>query len=153
MHLRIAASLRRFAAAVTFILLGSSSIGGCVALAKTETGSAPSAQVVSELGESATLNDVLSICGVPLETIVQPDGLLLIYRARYSDFKRVGFEPGVAIGLVDFTGIGRAILQNIKLVFEWGKVEDRSLVVLVGPEDRVIGLAYRDRGDDGKSDE
>jgi len=138
---------RRAVGVVVALLLAGNVLVGCVSLVRTETGSAPPPVVAAELRRGASLAEVLSKCGVPLETIAQPDGLLLIYRARYYDFKRMGFEPALLLGVVDFTGFARAILQNIKLVFEWGKVEERRLVVLFDENEQMVAHAYRDAGE------
>ena len=132
---------------VVGLLLAANLLSGCVSLARTETGSAPEPAIEADLRRGASLAEVLALCGVPLETIVQPDGLLLIYRARYYDFKRMGFEPALLLGLVDFTGFVRAAFQNIKLVLEWGQVKERRLVILFDEEERVLAYAYRDSGD------
>jgi hypothetical protein len=119
---------------------------GCISLIETETGSAPGPEAVERLRKGASLDVVLEICGAPVQTVAQPDGLLLVYRERHYDFKRVGFEPGIVASLVDFTGIIRTTLENMKLVFEWGVVVERRLVVLFDKQDRVSAIAYRDVG-------
>lgn len=118
--------------------------GGCVSLARSEIGSAPTPEVVAQLEEGTSFGDVLATCGVPFEIIEQPDGRLLVYRERHYRFRRVGFEPALLVGLVDITGALRAALANLKLVFEWGRVEERRLVVLFDRDERLLAVAYRD---------
>jgi hypothetical protein len=119
---------------------------GCVSLARSEIGSAPPPETVARLEVGASFEEVIDTCGVPLETIEQPDGRLLIYRERHYQFRRFGFEPGLVIGLVDITGIVGAALANLNLVLEWGEVDERRLVVLFDPEKRMSAFAYRDVG-------
>lgn len=121
-------------------------VGGCVSIAKSEIGSVPSPQVVAELQKGAALAEVVSTYGVPIETIVQPDGILFIYRERHYRLRRVGFEPGLIAGGVNVTGILGAVLANLKLVFEWGKVEEGRLVVLFDEDERLAAVAYRGVG-------
>jgi hypothetical protein len=120
------------------------SVSGCISLVRTETGTVPPSSTVAGLQRGASLEEVLAVCGVPVQTLAQPDGLLLIYRERHYDFKRVGFEPAIAVVLIDFTGIVSTMLRNLKLVFEWGKVAERRLVVLFDEDDRLAAFAYRD---------
>ena len=118
---------------------------GCTALVRTRTGVAPTRLQVSELKTGASLREVLELCGAPLETLVQPDGLLLVYRERYFNYTRVGFEPGLLVGAVDITGLVAGALSNLQLVLQWGFVSERRLVVLFDSDERVSAYAFRDR--------
>lgn len=131
------------------LLLFSVLAGGCVSLARSEIGSAPEATSVAQLRKGVSFQEVVEICGVPLETIQQREGRLLIYRERHYRFRRFGFDPGLVAGFVDITGVLRAALANLKLVLEWGRVEERRLVVLFDRDDRLAAVAYRDVEDDG----
>jgi hypothetical protein len=123
--------------------------GGCISLARSEIGSAPEAASVAQLRKGASFQDVIEICGVPMETIQQREGRLVIYRERHYRFRRIGFDPGLVAGFVDITGLLRAAIANLKLVLEWGRVEERRLVVLFDRDDRVSAVAYRDVEDEG----
>jgi hypothetical protein len=137
------------AALLTGLLLSSLFAGGCISLAKSEIGSAPEPATVAQLRKGVTFEEVVEICGVPMETIYQREGILLIYRERHYRFKRFGFDPGLVAGLVDITGLVRTAVANLKLILEWGRVEERRLVVLFDRDDRVAAIAYRDVEDDG----
>jgi len=121
---------------------------GCVSVARSEIGSAPEPSAIAGLSPGSTFDDVIAACGVPLETIVQPDGRLLIYRERHYTFRRLGFEPGLLAAFIDVTGFLRAAVANLELVLEWGQVAERRLVVLFDDEDRVAAIAYRDLAGD-----
>ena len=143
--------LRRIdsAALLSGILFLSLFAGGCISLARSEIGSAPEAASVAQLRKGASFQDVIEICGVPMETIQQREGRLVIYRERHYRFRRFGFDPGLVAGFIDITGLLRAAVANLKLVLEWGKVEERRLVVLFDRDDRVSAVAYRDVEDEG----
>jgi hypothetical protein len=137
------------AALISGLLLLSLFAGGCISLARSEIGSAPEAASVAQLRKGASFQDVIEICGVPMETIQQREGRLVIYRERHYRFRRIGFDPGLVAGFVDITGLLRAAIANLKLVLEWGRVEERRLVVLFDRDDRVSAVAYRDVEDEG----
>ena len=126
------------------LLLACALASGCISLARIRTGVAPGRSEVLALQKGAGLHEVLSICGVPQETLVQPDGLLLIYRERQFDFRRVGFEPAGALSAVDISGLISTALSNLKLVLQWGDFSERRLVVLFGQDERLLAYAFRD---------
>ena len=130
--------------ATLLLLSGTLLSSGCVSLARTQTGSAPASESIAALQKGASLGDVLALCGVPLQTLVQPDGLLLIYRERHYNFKRIGFEPSTVATFVDFTRFVREALANFKLVLQWGDVKERRLVVLFDEDERLLAYAHRD---------
>ena len=122
-------------------------VGGCVSIAHTETGSAPPPEAVAGVREGEPIEDVVARLGVPLQTVDQANGKLIVYRKRDYVFRRLGFEPGVALRFVDVTGLVSSFIANVKLVLEWSDVDERRLVVLFDEEERVQAIAYRP-GDD-----
>ncbi len=139
---------RRLIAAAIALLVCSWISGGCVSMARTETGSAPGDETVASLEKGASLDEVLALCGVPVQTLVQPDGLLLIYRERHFDYKRIGFEPSAATAFFDMTGLITEVLSNLKLVLQWGDIKERRLVILFDEDERLLAHAYRDTEED-----
>ena len=134
--------------AALVLLLGAACASGCVSLIRVKQGSAPDASTVAGLQKGATLAEVLTLCGAPVEAVAQPDGLLLIYRERRYDLQRIGFDPSRGLGAVDASGVVANALGNLKLIIEWGEMVESRLVVLFDRDERVVAFAYRDEEGD-----
>ena len=121
-------------------------LGGCVALGRTRIGEVPAAAAVAAVPEGASVGEVLTRLGAPLEMWMAPDGLLLVWREWRYDYDRLEIDPSRPLGYVPVTIdplLGSA-LENVKLVLERGALREQRVAVLFDRAGRVVAVAQRD---------
>ncbi|MHC5038809.1 MAG: hypothetical protein ACYTHM_15985 [Planctomycetota bacterium] len=138
----------------TFLLClaGLSLLGqGClnVTIARARNGNPIDAKKVERIVKGKSdLGEVLSLLGAPQEVHAHPDGRVLIYRYQARNLFEFGFNAGSVTRFFDATQILSSILENIK--FTWVRInsdEDR-VVILIGRDGIVRGIAARDKTKD-----
>jgi hypothetical protein len=132
--------LRRLAS-----LLGlAAALDGCVTLNRNRLGEVPPASAVAAVGEGATIGEVLSRLGAPVEWWQAPDALLLIWREWHYDYDRLALDPSRPLGLATIDPLVGSVLENLKLVLERGTLREERVAVLFDRDGRVIAVAHRD---------
>jgi hypothetical protein len=119
-------------------------LGGCVALGRYRVGDVPSVAAVTEVPEGASIADVLTRLGAPVESWMAPDGLLLVWRERRYDYERLEIDPSRPLGYVPIDPVLGSALENIKLILERGTLREERVAVLFDRDGRVVAVAQRD---------
>ena len=119
-------------------------LAGCATIGRTTAGSVPAAAAVAGVREGATLAEVLTHLGAPLEWWLAPDGLLVVWRRQRYDFERVEIDPTRSLPLVQLEPTIGAALANLKLTFERGTLREDRLAVLFDRAGHVLAVAQRD---------
>ena len=135
--------LARSVAAAT-LALQVAAAGGCAAISRNVVGSVPPAGAVAAVKEGATVGEVLTRLGAPVEYWLAPDGLMLIWRERHYGYDRLELDPSQGFSYLSVDPIVGAVLANLKLVLERGSLREERVAVLFDEDGRVIAVAQRD---------
>jgi hypothetical protein len=136
-------AVRRLGLATLAVAVGL--LAGCAWMGRTTVGTVPSAADVATIREGASVADVVERLGVPVEYWSQPDGLLLIWRARRYDFDHVDLDPSLGLPLASLDPTIGTVLANFKLTLERGTLREDCLAVLFDRAGHVVAVAHRDR--------
>jgi hypothetical protein len=116
-------------------------LAGCFTLGHTSEGNPIAWDAVEKIQVGThTMRETLDLLGAPLEYHRHPDGTLLVYRARYYDYWRLGLEPDFILTFTAADRLSAGVLENLRLVVESGAEFEERVAVYFDREGVVAGV-------------
>ncbi len=91
----------------------------------------------------STLDDVLENLGAPIEYQRHTDGLILVYRTRAHNVAEYGIDVGRLVSWTDQGQTYSSLLNNLKFIYGNYATDEDRVVVIIGNDQLVKGIAYR----------